>query len=152
MVSACQGTLWSEAIGMNTMPTILLIDDDPDFVEATCTVLESAPYKVLVAYNGQEGLTQAREAPPDLIILDVIMPGEDGFRILERLRADPALARIPVMMLTSLPNGLSLASKGEIKTTVEDYIDKPIRPANLLRRIERLLAKHDAQRKTQDQQ
>jgi len=134
------------------MPTILLIDDDPDFVEATCTVLESAPYKVLVAYNGKEGLTQARQARPDLVILDVIMPGEDGFRILERLRADPALAHIPVMMLTSLPNGLSLASRGEADTAVEDYVDKPIRPADLLRRIEKLLAKHNVRRSMQDMQ
>lgn len=129
---------------MNTIPIILLIDDDPDFVEATCTVLESAPYKVLVAFNGKEGLTQARQARPDLIILDVIMPGEDGFRILERLRADSELARIPVMMLTSLPNGLSLAPRGEADTAVEDYVDKPIRPADLLRRIEKLLAKQRA--------
>ena len=120
------------------MPTVLLIDDDPDFVEATCTVLESAPYEVLVAYNGDEGLTVAQEAQPDLIILDVIMPGEDGFRVLDRLRADPALAPIPVMMLTSLPNGLSATSAGDA-TLVEDYVDKPIRPAELLQRISKLL-------------
>ena len=130
---------------MNSVPTILLIDDDPDFIEATCTVLESAPYEVWVAYSGAEGLTRAREARPDLIILDVIMPGEDGFRILERLRADPVLAKVPVMMLTSLPNGLSLASGGGANTAVEDYVDKPIRPAELLRRVEKLLAKHNTQ-------
>jgi putative two-component system response regulator len=130
---------------MTTVPTILLIDDDPDFVEATCAVLESAPYEVWVAYSGAEGLTRAQESRPDLIILDVIMPGEDGFRILERLRADPVLAKVPVMMLTSLPNGLSLASSGGADTAVEDYVDKPIRPAELLRRVEKLLTKHNAQ-------
>lgn len=124
---------------MNTMPTVLLIDDDPDFVEATCAVLESAPYEVLVAYNGDEGLVKAREAQPDVIILDVIMPGEDGFQTFEKLKADPALAHIPVMVLTSLSNGLSLASANGVGIHAEDYIDKPIKPAELLQRIEKLL-------------
>jgi CheY-like chemotaxis protein len=131
------------------MPTVLLIDDDPDFVEATCAVLESAPYKVLVAYSGTEGFTTAQKAQPDVIILDVIMPGEDGFQILERLRADPVLADTPVMMLTSLPNGLNVAPESDtsarVKEHVEEYIEKPVRPAELLRRVERLLRLQNAQ-------
>jgi len=125
------------------MPTILLIDDDSDFIEATCAVLESVPYKVQVAYTGDEGLINARESPPDLIILDVIMPVEDGFETLAKLRSDPALAHIPVMMLTSLSNGLDMAPKGNPEIKVEDYLDKPVRPAKLLRRIENLLESHD---------
>jgi CheY-like chemotaxis protein len=129
------------------MPTVLLIDDDLDFVEATCTVLESVPYAVLVAHNGPEGLALAREAHPDVIILDVILPGEDGFSILEKLRADPALTRTPVMMLTSLPDGIDLTRLEETETSVEnyDYVDKPIRPAELLRRVERLLGSPETQ-------
>ena len=130
---------------MIAMSMILLIDDDPDFVEATCTVLESAPYEVLVAHNGVEGLEKAREARPDLIILDVIMPVEDGFQTLEKLKADPTLAHIPVMMLTSLSNGVNVAPESEFSIAVEDYIDKPIRPAELLRRVDKLLARHHAQ-------
>jgi CheY-like chemotaxis protein len=130
---------------MNTVPTVLLIDDDPDFVEATCAVLESVPYEVVVAYNGNEGVARAQETRPDLIILDVIMPGEDGFQIFERLRADPALAHIPVMMLTSLVNGLDLAPAGEGTIVAEDYIDKPIKPAELLRRVEELLELRNTQ-------
>jgi CheY-like chemotaxis protein len=125
------------------MATILLIDDDIDFVEATCAVLESVPYSVQVAYTGDEGLTSARESPPDLIILDVIMPMEDGFEILARLRSDPELASIPVIMLTSLSNGIRIAPQSELEIKVEDYLDKPIRPAKLLQRIERLLASNN---------
>lgn len=125
---------------MTTKPTILLIDDDPDFVEATCTVLESAAYEVRVAYNGEEGLIRAREERPDLIILDLIMPVEDGFQTLEKLRGERALSSIPVMMLTSLPNGLDMLPVSDAGKTVEDYIDKPIRPAELLQRVNRLLA------------
>lgn len=124
---------------MKTLPTILLIDDDPDFVEATCTVLESVPYDVVVAYNGAEGLARAREARPDVIILDVIMPVEDGFQTLKKLRDDPGLARIPVMMLTSLSSGRDLISSSEVDTVVEEYIDKPIKPAELLQQVEKLL-------------
>lgn len=124
---------------MDKTSVILLIDDDPDFVEATSAVLESVPYRVLVARNGGEGLTIARQDRPDVILLDVILPGEDGFQTLERFKADPALAHIPVIMLTSLPNGLDLMPAGEAGVTVEDYIDKPIRPAELLRRVEKLV-------------
>lgn len=125
---------------MKAVPTVLLIDDDPDFVEATCAVLESAPYKVLIAYDGSQGLAVAQETHPDVILLDVIMPVEDGFQTLEKLRADPALAEVPVMILTSLPNGLSLASTGESYPNVVDYVDKPIKPAELLQRVGKLLA------------
>jgi len=122
-------------------PIVLLIDDDPDFIEATCAVLESASYEVWVAYNGEQGLTRARKARPDLIILDVIMPVEDGFQTLEALRADPVLAGIPVLILTSLSNGLSLIPPGEITIAAENYIDKPMKPLELLQRIEKLLGK-----------
>ncbi len=110
---------------------ILLIDDDRDFVEATRVVLESIPCALEVAYNGQTGLELARERRPDLIILDILMPGESGFDIYERLEADPDLAHIPVIMLTSLANGLSAASTS--KPTA--YIEKPVRPAELLKRV-----------------
>jgi DNA-binding response OmpR family regulator len=130
---------------MSTVPTILLIDDDPDFVDATCAVLESVPYNVLVAYSGSEGLAKAQETAPDLIILDVIMPVEDGFQILERLRDDQALAHIPVMMLTSLLDGLSVAPISGTNASIADYIEKPVKPAELLRRIGKLLEGQETQ-------
>jgi two-component system response regulator RpaA len=130
----------SVAPGTDAVPTVLLIDDDPDFVEATSTVLESAAYRVLVAYDGDEGLAMARELLPDVIILDVIMPGADGFHILESIWADERLADVPVIMLTSLPNGLGMFPEGRGRGSVVDYIDKPIRPAELLRRVKERLA------------
>jgi len=80
---------------------ILLVDDDPDFVVATRVVLESNPYEVIVAYDGDEGLKKAREERPDLIILDVIMPMKDGFMVCQQLKKDPQLSSIPVLMLTA---------------------------------------------------
>ncbi len=119
--------------------TILLIDDDVDFVEATCAVLESVPYRVLVAHNGDQGLAKAREAHPDLVILDMIMPVKDGFQVLKELQADPALAHVPVMMLTAMSNGAMTPADTGLVAAIKDYIDKPIRPSELLQRIEKLL-------------
>ena len=86
---------------MSEKTKILLVDDDKDFVEATKIVLESRPYEVICAYNGNEGIAKAREEKPDLIILDIIMPIKNGFNAAEELKNDPELKKIPVIMLTS---------------------------------------------------
>jgi len=117
---------------------ILLVDDDRDFCEATVAVLETM-CDVQVAYGGGEGLAKARASRPDLILLDVIMPDEDGFSVCEKLAADPALADVPVIMLTSLQDGLSLTGQAAKRPCVKDYIEKPVKPAELLKRVSRLL-------------
>jgi len=117
---------------------ILLVDDDRDFIEATRAVLESV-CDVDVAYGGGEALDKARAARPDLILLDVIMPDEDGFAVREKLLADPQLADVPVILLTSLPDGLSPTSQAGGMPQAEDYLEKPVRPAELLRRVSRFL-------------
>lgn len=121
---------------------ILLVDDDPDFVDATRIVLESEAYGVSVAFDGDEGLAKARAEKPDLIILDVIMPEVDGFTVCEQLKSDPNLADVPVMMLTSFAERkgeTSLAVTQGMMLEAEDYVDKPVRPQELLRRVEALL-------------
>ncbi len=110
---------------------ILLIDDDRDFVEATRVVLESMPCALEVAYNGRTGLELARARRPDLIILDILMPGESGLDVYEKLRADPKLADIPVILLTSFAGGL-IATPTSERTA---FIEKPVRPAELLKRV-----------------
>ncbi len=129
---------------MGKKAKILLIDDDVDFVEATKIILESKPYAVIVAYEGNEGLQKAREENPDLILLDVIMPVKNGFTVAEQLKKDPKLNKIPLLMLTAFT-----AKRGETSVPVsrgftleaEDYIDKPIRPEELLARIDKHLKK-----------
>jgi two-component system alkaline phosphatase synthesis response regulator PhoP len=127
---------------MKDKAKILLIDDDKDFVEATKLVLESKPYKVITAYNGGEGLKQAKTEKPDLIILDVIMPVKDGFNAAEELKKDPQLNKVPVIMLTSFANRrgeTSLSVSQGLTLDTEDYIDKPVAPEELLKRVEKLL-------------
>ena len=123
---------------------ILLIDDDPDFVEATKIVLENKPYEVIIAYDGNEGITKAKKEKPDLIILDIIMPVKDGFVAAEELKKDPELKKIPVIMLTSFSEKVSETplSRGQgLMLDTEDYIDKPVTPRELLNRVEKLLKK-----------
>ncbi len=127
---------------MERLPKILLVDDDADFVEATKMVLESKPYQVVVASEGEEGLKKARTERPDLIILDVIMPLKDGFTVAEQLKKDPQLTKIPVVMLTSFAQrkGESRVSQSQGMTLdAEDYIDKPVAPQELLRRVDSLI-------------
>ncbi len=127
---------------MEKKAKILLVDDDVDFVESTKIILESKPYEVIVAYEGDEGLRKAREENPDLILLDVIMPVKDGFTAAEQLKKDPQLSKIPVLMLTAFT-----AVRGETSIPVsrgftleaEDYIDKPISPQELLARVDKHL-------------
>jgi two-component system alkaline phosphatase synthesis response regulator PhoP len=122
---------------------ILLVDDDPDFVAATRAVLESRDeYKVLAASDGVFALAIARAERPDLIIMDVIMPFEDGFDTAREFKTDPDLSRIPIMMLTSFSQrrgetDISIAQGMELEA--EDYVEKPIEPRELLRRIDKLL-------------
>ncbi len=127
---------------MEKKAKILLIDDDVDFIETTKMVLESKPYEVIVAYDGDEGLQKAREGNPDLILLDVIMPVKDGFTAAEHFKKDSQLSKIPVIMLTAFA-----AKGGETSIPVsrgftleaEDYIEKPVSPEELLARVDKHL-------------
>ena len=123
---------------------ILIVDDDADFVESTKTILESKPYDVVVAYQGEEGLKKAKEENPDLILLDVIMPVKDGFTAAEQLKKDPELRKIPILMLTAFSSKRqesSIPVSRGYALQVEDYIEKPVTPENLLAAVEKSLKK-----------
>ncbi len=123
---------------------ILVIDDDPVFVEATKTVLESKDYQVITASDGNEGLQKAEKEKPDLILLDIIMPTQDGFHVCEQLKGNPELADIPVIMLTSFAR-----QKGETNIPVsagfqleaEGYLDKPVEPNELIEYVGKMIGK-----------
>jgi len=127
---------------MERRAKILLIDDDPDFVEATKAVLESRPYEIITALGGEEGLKKTREEKPDLILLDVIMPDIDGFQVCQQLKKDPQLSQIPVIMITSFSEKYRETSIGVsqgLSLEAEDFVDKPVAPAELLIRVEKWL-------------
>ena len=123
---------------------ILIVDDDPDLVEAVSTILESKGYAAVAAYGGVEGLAKAKSESPDLIVLDVMMPDKDGYEVCKELKADEQYRSIPILLLTAVVSKISTTKYTQqmgIETEADDYVDKPVEPDELVRRIEALIAK-----------
>jgi two-component system phosphate regulon response regulator PhoB len=119
------------------MHTVLVVDDETDILEMVALNLERQQFTVLTADNGITAVQVAREKLPDLIVLDLMLPGMDGFSVFKELRADPRTASIPVLMLTA---------KGDVNDRIaglelgaDDYITKPFSPRELLLRIRAVL-------------
>lgn len=124
-------------------PKILVVDDDPDILEAISMILESQGYQVVTARDGVEGLANLKAEKPDLLILDLLMPKMDGFAVCKELQ-DPRWAKykdIPILILTSVREEAS-RRRYELETglelDVDDYVEKPVSPDTLLERVERL--------------
>jgi CheY-like chemotaxis protein len=118
--------------------TILVADDKATGRELVRTVLESSGYKVIEAEDGLEALRFAREIHPDLIILDIHMPGRDGFQIIQELRQDPAFGPTPIVALTA--SAMQGDRERAIASGFTGYLTKPIRLAALREEVARLLA------------
>jgi signal transduction histidine kinase/DNA-binding response OmpR family regulator len=110
--------------------TILVIEDDPGAVRLLRTYLEAEGHSVVVALDGESGISAAREHRPGAIILDVLLPGIDGWEVLRRLKADPDLRDVPVMVATVVDERNIAMSLGAV-----DYFLKPVRPDALLARL-----------------
>jgi len=126
---------------------ILLIDDDHDVHAVVKKILESKSYEVISAYDGFEGLRKVVDERPDLIILDVIMPGKHGFDVCHELKTDEKyhfFSNIPVLMLTVYPEDrekMHLSMREGMMMEAEDYLQKPIDAKELVKRVEGLLKK-----------
>jgi adenylate cyclase len=130
---------------MNDKPIVLVADDRVDNVELVCDLLAMEGYQVLSAYNGQEALDRICESLPDLVILDLDMPRLNGYEVCERLKADPATASIPVLMLTAW-TAPEQRVKG-LQLGADDYLAKPFDYRELVARVKaRLRAKGEADR------
>ena len=112
---------------------ILIVDDEPDVIEFLKKRLEASDFDVVSAGDGVEGLEKAREMKPDLILLDVIMPRKDGFKMLGELRSDETTCGIPVIMLTAKGEADSIFRGQELGAM--DYIIKPFQFEELLKFI-----------------
>lgn len=126
-------------------PSILIIDDDPDFVAATKALLETKQYDVKFAYNPEEGFARLEEEVPDAIILDIMMgKGAEGFIFARKIRKDPRFDKVPILMLTSMREQAGFDFPGQRIhpkfLPVEEYIEKGVDPQVLLEKIERQLA------------
>ena len=121
---------------MSAQKTVLLVDDDNDIIESMRTVLESRGFKVIVARDGNAGLTVAERENPDLIVLDMMMPKKSGFLVLEKLKGRPG-GLIPTIMITGNEGSRHRAYAEMLG--VRDYIRKPFAMEKLVRSIERVL-------------
>ncbi len=123
----------------NKIYNILLVDDDPEWLEIATTALQSAGYLIYLATEGMEGVLEARDKKPDLIILDISMPRLDGFEVCRKLKTDPRTENIPILMLTCR------SSKGDVveafKAGASDYLIKPVKAPLLIQKVDSLLKK-----------
>jgi len=107
------------------MSKVLIIDDDPELRTLMTTFLTAKGFEVSSAKNGAEGLAQAQADQPDLISLDIIMPGMDGFAVIQQLREDPAFRDVPIMVLSALttPDTHDRAIDAGVRTVVTKPFD-----------------------------
>ena len=124
---------------------ILLVEDDPGAIRLVGYTLEQEGYEVLTAANGVEGLRKAREEEPDLLILDVMLPGLDGFELCRRLRADAQTAGLPVLMLSAKAQEIDKTTG--LKMGADAYLTKPADPSEIVSRVESLLAQKSIEEK-----
>jgi len=120
-----------------TRKRILVVDDYPDVVKLLRIRLEAAGYEVLEAYDGQEGLKIARTHRPDLIILDILLPKIDGYKVCRFLKFDRKYRDIPVIMLTSRATECDAQLGREMGA--DEYVFKPYNPTELLQLVDRYL-------------
>ncbi|MCK8495608.1 MULTISPECIES: response regulator [Spirosoma] len=124
------------------MKTILVIEDTPAMRENISEILQLAPYQVVQAANGREGIEQARQIHPDLILCDIKMPELDGFGVLHILRKDPTLAGIPFIFLTAKVEAADF--RAGMNLGADDYLTKPFDDLTLLNAVELRLKKDAA--------
>ncbi len=117
--------------------TIVAVDDEEPLLKILTTFLEGKGYRVLTATDGKKGLSLIKEEKPDLVILDVVMPRMDGFRVLDKLKKDDKTMTIPVIMLTTRSSGEDI-DRG-ISHLAEEYVPKPFDLEELNRSIEQTL-------------
>ncbi|MDI6762667.1 MAG: response regulator [Thermodesulfobacteriota bacterium] len=118
---------------------ILVVDDEMDLVETVRFSLELEGYDVLVAYNGEEALNQARKENPDLILLDLMLPKLDGYKVCRLLKFDERYKHIPILMLTAKIQEKDKATGME--TGANEYITKPFEMDELMKKVKGYISK-----------
>jgi len=124
-----------------TKPKILIVEDDPDIQELLHFNLEKAGYQTFRAENGEEGLLLARKQTPDLIILDLLLPEMDGLEVCRRIRRDPTLQHLPIIMVTA--KGEEMDRVVGLELGADDYVVKPFSIRELILRIQKVLDRRE---------
>jgi CheY-like chemotaxis protein len=129
---------------MDPQKKLLIIDDDPDFVEGIKSILDSANYSVDVAYNPKTGLQALQSKTYDLLLLDIMMGrGAEGIMIARKLRKDPKLREMPVLIITGIREQMAFLFPGEPVhprfVAVDELVEKPVEPKLLLEKVSNLI-------------
>jgi two-component system alkaline phosphatase synthesis response regulator PhoP len=124
---------------------ILVVEDDPATLRLVDYTLRHKGYQVVTASNGLEGMRKAHSERPDLIILDVMLPGIDGFEICHRLRSEADTAHVLIMMLSA--KAQEIDKDTGLKVGADDYLTKPVDPGEMVNRVEGLLARQTGDRR-----
>lgn len=127
---------------------ILVIEDDPAISRLVDYSLRHEGYEVITAANGLEGIRKARLEAPDVVILDVMLPGMDGFEICHRLRSEPDTAQLRILMFSA--KAQEIDKNTGLKVGADDYLPKPAAPAEIVSRVEKLLAKKKSHRAAEE--
>lgn len=123
----------STNMGDGEVGTILIVDDNPGNLQLLFHILERDHYRVLIAEDHESTMTRLAHNSPELILLDVLMPGLDGFKLYEKIRTNPATARVPVIFLSALADRASVLQG--LSLGAADYITKPFHPEEVLARV-----------------
>jgi DNA-binding response OmpR family regulator len=118
---------------------VLLVEDDPVILRLLEVNFDLEGFDVVSARDGQEGIDQARSAEPDLVISDIMMPNVSGLELVQTLKADPATAGIPIILLSAKAQSADL--KAGLDAGADDYVTKPFEPLELVERVQALLAR-----------
>ena len=127
---------------MSETKRILVVDDEPDFASIVQGNLEKEGFEVEVAYDGVEGFEKVKNNPPDAIVLDVMMPEKDGYKMCSELKADAQYADIPVLMLTAVANRVTSTRYSHhdgMSMEADDYLPKPASAEEITESIKNLL-------------
>ena len=120
------------------MPKIVIIDDDPDILDASSLVLTSKGFEVFTASNPDDGYKAVKEKSPDLIILDVMMnEPDDGFFLAQKFRKEKI--KTPILMYTSISKAIGMEFGVGEMVPVDEFVEKPISPDELISKVEKLL-------------
>jgi CheY-like chemotaxis protein len=133
----------AERVALRHKTTVLIADDDPDVMDVIVETLEPEGYRVLTASDGDTALQIARDERPDIVVLDWMMPGQDGLSVCRALRQelDPKLAEVPVILITGRADAQDTAAG--FNAGVTDYLTKPFKPTHLVARLQSWLIRSD---------
>lgn len=116
---------------------VLIVEDEPDALDICSTLLRHHGYRVLAASTGEEGVALAREHRPDAIVMDVMLPGADGWTTTTRLKASADTAEIPVIVLTV--RAMEPDREKSFEAGADSYVAKPVDPRHLLQEVQRFI-------------